>query len=148
MNDYSLSSFAMRAVISPRLIEFLNGSTMVIHLAMTYFFFRYVTLRFCDYGFNEPTYRNVDGALAVAVLSLGCLLVRGGFWWLRFMQNRDMDTTSWVPVLSGIVALGAIITVGGGVCSVRVFTPAPMGHWPWIWTLSVSLAVGSLAFLY
>jgi hypothetical protein len=149
MNDLGLLMFGVsNAVFSPQLIEFLNGSTFVLHISMAWFFGEYTLLRFHDYGFSRETYDRVDGPLSVTIVSIGCAIVRGSFWLLRFMQNRHMPTEAIVPSLSVLVIIGAAITVAGGVCAVRVFANPKYGKYPWVTTFIVSMLFGALAFLH
>lgn len=115
-------------MLTPQLLEAINGTLLVIFLGLVFFFSRYILLEFMKpYLTWRQARRNRAAAISMLILLTGEALIRGHVWAWRHYGLTENN----VAINAGI-AIGVVICIVGGVCALRHFAPDSWGHWPWV----------------
>lgn len=128
-------------MLTPQLLEAINGTLLVIFLALVFFFSRYIVLEFrrCRrIGLSwRDARRNRAAAISVLMIFTGDGLIRGAAWtWRHFNLAYDNRITNIA------ISIGVLICIVGGVCALRHFAPKEWGNWPWVMIPLIGLAFG------
>lgn len=123
-------------MLTPQLLEAINGTLLVIFLALVGFFGRYIIMEFERVHWRQAR-RNRAAAISMLMVFVGESLIRGGVWaWRHFDLNYDNRA------INTVVSIGVLISIVGGVCALRHFAPRSWGHAPWILIPLIGLAFG------
>lgn len=129
-------------MLSPQFLEAVNGVMLVIYVGILIVFTHYILSGFAQCGWREG-YHKRRAAIAVSTLFFGDLIIRGFIWTLRHLENnRGATSKTHLAVATVGTTVGVLICILGGICILRHFAPAKLGHWPSIITVTVALAFG------
>jgi protein-S-isoprenylcysteine O-methyltransferase Ste14 len=125
-------------MLTPQLLEAINGTLLVIFLGLDFFFARYILLEFLRPNISwRQARRNRTAAIAVLMVLIGETLIRGSVWgWRHFNAGED----NFIVNLG--VSIGVVISIVGGVCALRHFAPDSWGNAPWILIPIIGLVFG------
>jgi hypothetical protein len=128
--------------LSPQFLEAVNGVLLVVYVAILFFFGRYIVEGIRRYGWLEGRHHR-RAAIAVSTLILGDTVIRAFIWTLRHVENtRGASSKAHLAIATIGTTAGVLICIVGGVCILRHFAPAKLGHWPSIVTIALALAFG------
>lgn len=117
--------------------EMINGTLLVIFVALVFLFARYTWLEFKNVWSWRVVRRNRAAAIAMAMVFAGECVIRGSVLvWQHFglAQNNRPITIS--------VAIGVSICIVGGICGLRHFAPKEWGAAPWVLVPIIGILFG------
>lgn len=125
-------------MLTPRFLEAINGTLMVIFLGLVFFFSRYIILEFMRPGISwRQARRNRAAAISMLMVLTGESLIRASVWSWQHLHLATNNVSASVGV-----AIGVVICIVGGVCALRHFAPDSWGNAPWILIPLIGLAFG------
>ena len=121
------------------LLQVVNGALMITLISMVVFFLVYVVRKWWEWlnYDGRSFYGEVKPALAMLVFVLGEGVVRFAVWnhgYAIINGTEDVINKTHTAIL---IIGGAIAAVVGGLCVVRVFSPARYHGVPWALTIMV-----------
>lgn len=119
-------------------LQVLNGYLFALGLCAMIIFAHYLYKNF------EDGYQQLRPAIALTVMWLGLIILRGPLFFARTLVNAGAPTKE--PLLS--LALGGTIMVVSLLCIIRVFSPLHWGNKSWIAALIASTLVVGFSLLY
>jgi hypothetical protein len=121
-------------------IEISNGVMTVINIAIMF--------TFCGYAWRSwrsgMSYMDVKPAMAFSVLIIGASSTRAWAWLWIWQSNRGIPT-QWMDIYP-VNPIGLIITVVGGLCVLRIFTPKDWSWTVWLATLILAAFIPTVIF--
>lgn len=124
------------------LLEFYHSFFTVLLFCTFWIFTRFIwATRQDGYEFARP-------AIAINVLILGDMIIRGTLWIIRHAINSDIPLSSPdVGPTYWLVLLGGLISIVGVACCIRVFSPYEWGDKPFYISVGLALAVAIVSVL-
>ena len=121
-------------------MEFINGVLFVVCLGLAAFYGSYLWRRFKQ-GYR---YSELKIGFALWIYVLGDGVIRAPVWYYRHMTNiGEKLNASDIDKFWTIATIGAIFSIVGGLCALRVSAPDNMRPWPWIVTMLIALVVAT-----
>lgn len=102
-------------------LELQNGALFFVASWTLLVFMRYAYVHF---GMG---YRFLQASIALGVIWLSQVIVRGPLWWARYLTNSGKPQE--IPDL--FITVGTIIGVIGFLCVIRVFSSEKWHAWGW-----------------
>lgn len=125
-------------MLTPQILEAINGTLLVIFLGLIFFFVRYIALEFMRPNLTwAQARRNRAAAISMLMMFLGEALIRGHVWAWRHFELGESNR-----IINAGVAAGVVVCIVGGVCALRHFAPDSWGNAPWIMVPLIGLAFG------
>lgn len=140
-----MNSEEATVVISSRFLEMTTGFQFIVCCGMVVFFFAYLVRMFRQtrkpirWRWLSPQLKLGWSLMAFA---LGEAVNRGMVWYARHQDNAG-HAFNWTVTFTIVAFIAAIISSWGGLCALRVATPAEQGEMPWLIVLFVALGFGA-----
>lgn len=121
--------------------EIVNGMWFVLSALMAAAFGLYVVRS--KIGTAWPDWYNqlgVQAAIALFVFTFGSMMRAGWIWLLLSCQNENRSCAG-IENAYAIMFIASAFAVVGGVCCIRIFTPAYWSPWSWLAAGFVAVAI-------
>jgi len=120
--------------VNPYLLETVNAIIFAITVGMVFIMVRYLLREVLVHGYSRYRAR---AAVSLLTVFSGEMCKAGILWWVRSEANEGLPP-GWISVNQDYaVFLGAILLTLGGLCFIRIYSPAEWSEWPWIGTAIV-----------
>lgn len=130
-------------MLDPLFLEIFNGTYFVLVICTVFLFLYYLRRSVGTYGYRESR-----AAIALTVVFIGEMIVRGTIWLSRFLMNNDIKLPGSKELsYTGLITGGAIGIVGF-ICVIRVYSPKNWGNVPMIIAILAVILLNGLAQLY
>ncbi len=120
--------------VNPYLLETANAVIFAISAGMTFIVARYLLREVITHGYTR--YRS-RAAVSLLTIFTGEMCKAGILWWVRSEANDGLPP-GWISLNQDyVVFVGAILLTLGGLCFIRIYSPAEGSEWPWVGTAIV-----------